>query len=58
MAFNDDVKSTSRSSSENKSSATLSGLAAWRQNKKMPFSRAMGGESLVKFQKAMQAALL
>lgn len=58
MAFNDDVKSTSRSSSENKSSATLSGLAAWRQNKKMPFSRAMGGESLVKFQKAMQSALI
>ena len=58
MAFNDENQASRSSSSSTQSTQRMVGLASIRQKSRLPFSRETGGESLVKFQKAMSATLL
>ena len=57
MAFDDKDPQAARSSSSAQTQR-MAGLASIRQKSRLPFSRETGGESLVKFQKAMSTTLL
>lgn len=59
MAFEQSQNgSNTQSTTQGTPKPAVTGLAALRANSRLPFSRQLGGESLVKFQKAMHGALL
>ncbi len=58
MAFDTENQASRSASSSSAQAPRAAGLASLRQKSRLPFSRETGGESLVKFQKAMLSTLV